>query len=98
MRLRPGQLAPIFSVVDLYGRRISLLDYANVRVLISFFRAAVCPLCTYVSRNSFSAIPSISSKVSTPLPSSIRVQNTDIITWTASRGPPPHCRAGERYL
>ena len=45
MRLRPGQLAPIFSVVDLYGRRISLLDYANVRVLISFFRAAVCPLC-----------------------------------------------------
>ena len=45
MRLRPGQLAPIFSVVDLYGRRISLLDYTNVRVLISFFRAAVCPLC-----------------------------------------------------
>ena len=45
MRLRPGQMAPIFSVLDLYGRRISLLDYANVRVLISFFRAAVCPLC-----------------------------------------------------
>jgi peroxiredoxin len=45
MRLRPGQMAPIFSAVDLYGRHISLLDYANVRVLLSFFRAAVCPLC-----------------------------------------------------
>lgn len=45
MRLRPGQLAPTFSELDLYGRRISLIDYANVRVLLSFFRAAVCPLC-----------------------------------------------------
>jgi peroxiredoxin Q/BCP len=45
MRLRPGQMAPIFSEVDLYGRRVSLMDYANVRVMLSFFRAAVCPLC-----------------------------------------------------
>jgi peroxiredoxin len=45
MRLKPGRLAPIFTTVDLYGQRVSLLDYANVRVLLSFFRAAVCPLC-----------------------------------------------------
>ena len=45
MRLRPGRMAPPFNAVDLYGRRVSLLEYANVRVLLSFFRAAVCPLC-----------------------------------------------------
>jgi peroxiredoxin Q/BCP len=45
MRLRPGQMAPTFTEVDLYGRLVSLTDYANVRVLLSFFRAAVCPLC-----------------------------------------------------
>jgi peroxiredoxin len=45
MKLRPGQMAPIFTEIDLYGRRVSLVDYANVRVLLSFFRAAVCPLC-----------------------------------------------------
>jgi len=45
MRLRPGQMAPMFSALDLYGRRVWLMDYANVRVLLSYFRAAVCPLC-----------------------------------------------------
>jgi peroxiredoxin Q/BCP len=45
MRLRAGQMAPLFSALDLYGERVSLRDYASVRVLLSFFRAAVCPLC-----------------------------------------------------
>lgn len=45
MRLRVGELAPLFDVVDLYGRRVSLnACYGNL-VLISFYRSAVCPLC-----------------------------------------------------
>ncbi|MFI5273850.1 MAG: redoxin domain-containing protein [Ktedonobacterales bacterium] len=46
MRLRPGQLAPQFEVRDIYGQRIRLADYAGSKVLLSFHRAAVCPLCT----------------------------------------------------
>jgi peroxiredoxin Q/BCP len=45
MRLRAGQLAPLFAVHDIYGRQVQLTDFAGWKVLISFHRAAVCPLC-----------------------------------------------------
>jgi thioredoxin-dependent peroxiredoxin len=45
MKLRQGQKAPRFDVVDITGRRVSLDDYTSRKLLISFFRAAVCPLC-----------------------------------------------------
>lgn len=45
MRLKVGQPAPLFDVTDLYGRRISLRAYVGRPVLLSFHRAAVCPLC-----------------------------------------------------
>jgi len=45
VRLSVGQQAPDFAVVDIYGRRISLRDYAGRKLLLSFHRAAVCPLC-----------------------------------------------------
>jgi peroxiredoxin Q/BCP len=45
MRLRPGQLAPLFDETDIYGRRVRLEDLYGYKVLISFHRAAVCPLC-----------------------------------------------------
>jgi thioredoxin-dependent peroxiredoxin len=45
MRLRPGQLAPDFAVRDIYGQPVQLSQYAGWKVLISFHRAAVCPLC-----------------------------------------------------
>src|SRR5262249_18010967 len=46
MRLRPGNSAPLFVSSDVYGRRVSLVDYAGWHVLLSFYRAAVCPLCS----------------------------------------------------
>lgn len=45
MKLRPGQLAPYFSMRDLYGRNISLEAFRGDMVFVSFNRAAVCPLC-----------------------------------------------------
>lgn len=45
MRLKAGQAAPQFTVSDLYGRRVSLHNYAGAYLLLSFHRFAVCPLC-----------------------------------------------------
>lgn len=45
MRLQVGQPAPMFHAVDLYGRRLSLAQYAGTHVLLSFYRFAACPLC-----------------------------------------------------
>jgi thioredoxin-dependent peroxiredoxin len=45
MRLRAGQRAPLFDVADIYGRRIRLSDWRGQKLLVSFHRAAVCPLC-----------------------------------------------------
>jgi len=47
MRLQPGQPAPYFVVSDAYGRTVSLADYAGQHLLVSFYRAAVCPLCNF---------------------------------------------------
>jgi peroxiredoxin len=46
MRLKPGQPAPSFAVEDIYGRRVTLRDYTGRLLLLSFYRAAVCPLCS----------------------------------------------------
>ena len=45
MRLREGQLAPDFDTGDIYGRRVMLERYRGRLTLLSFHRAAVCPLC-----------------------------------------------------
>lgn len=45
MRLRAGQFAPDFDVSDIYGRRVALERYRGRLTLLSFHRAAVCPLC-----------------------------------------------------
>jgi peroxiredoxin Q/BCP len=45
MRLREGQPAPLFEGYDLYGRYVNLAHYAGRMVLVSFYRAAICPLC-----------------------------------------------------
>jgi peroxiredoxin len=45
MRLKVGQPAPLFSVDDMYGRRISLGSFVGQKVMIAFHRSAVCPLC-----------------------------------------------------
>jgi peroxiredoxin len=45
MRLKVGQTAPPFTVLDIAGRPVSLAAYAGTKVMLSFYRAAVCPLC-----------------------------------------------------
>jgi peroxiredoxin Q/BCP len=45
MRLKVGQPAPQFTVQDLAGHPIHLRQYFGTHVLLSFNRAAVCPLC-----------------------------------------------------
>ena len=45
MKLRPGQMAPSFTTTDILGRRVALEDSRGHSVLVSFNRAAVCPLC-----------------------------------------------------
>jgi len=40
MTLRPGQHAPPFQTMDMSGRNISLADYKDKRLLLSFFRYA----------------------------------------------------------
>jgi len=45
MKLKVGQQAPLFHATDIYGRRVSLVEYFGGKLLVSFYRAAVCPLC-----------------------------------------------------
>lgn len=45
MRLKAGQLAPEFIMQDITGSQVSLAQYRGRKVLLSFNRAAVCPLC-----------------------------------------------------
>ncbi len=45
MKLRRGQMAPDFVVRDIFGRTVALADYRGSNVLVTFNRAAVCPLC-----------------------------------------------------
>ncbi len=46
MRLKNGQRAPEFVAPDLTGRPISLTRYSGRKLLLTFYRAAVCPLCS----------------------------------------------------
>ncbi|WP_338792111.1 redoxin domain-containing protein [Bernardetia sp. MNP-M8] len=49
MRLKAGQTAPLFSLEDIYGRKIDLSSYKdkNKKILISFFRNVACPFCNF---------------------------------------------------
>lgn len=37
--------APLFDLVDIFGRRIKLSEYRGKKVLVAFFRHAGCPFC-----------------------------------------------------
>lgn len=45
MHLKPGQFAPNFMQRDMYDRTVSLSQFWGRKVLVSFYRASVCPLC-----------------------------------------------------
>ncbi len=45
MKLKAGDQAKDFSLEDITGKTISLEDYKEKKILLSFFRYASCPLC-----------------------------------------------------
>lgn len=45
MKLQTDLTAPVFKLIDIYGRMIDLSEYKNKKVFIGFFRHAGCPFC-----------------------------------------------------
>lgn len=45
MKLTKGQKAPNFKTIDIWGNEIELLENANQKTLLTFFRYAECALC-----------------------------------------------------
>ncbi|HEY0768878.1 MAG TPA: peroxiredoxin-like family protein [Sphingobacteriaceae bacterium] len=45
MPLKANSKAPLFNLVDIYGRQIDLGAYKSKRLLLGFFRHAGCPFC-----------------------------------------------------
>ncbi|MBL7812426.1 MAG: redoxin domain-containing protein [Bacteroidetes bacterium] len=44
-RLKKGQIAPLFSGIDIQGDTIELGKYKGKKILLAFFRYASCPVC-----------------------------------------------------
>ncbi|HEX5690775.1 MAG TPA: redoxin domain-containing protein, partial [Roseiflexaceae bacterium] len=45
MQIQVGATAPLFRVEDMFGDPVDLRDYADRRLLLSFFRNAACAIC-----------------------------------------------------
>jgi thioredoxin-dependent peroxiredoxin len=45
MKLKKGDAAIHFELIDVFGRPISLKKYQGKRILLSFFRNTACPFC-----------------------------------------------------
>jgi thioredoxin-dependent peroxiredoxin len=45
-RLRPGDTAPAFTLLDADGNKVSLADHAGRKVIVYFYPAALTPGCT----------------------------------------------------
>jgi peroxiredoxin len=45
MKLKQGQKAPNFEIVDIHGTKINLYQVTNQKVILTFFRYAECALC-----------------------------------------------------
>ncbi len=62
MRIKEGQKAKDFTVKDIYGNEISLKDYKEKKLLLSFFRYASCPLCNLRVNQLTTIFPTLDSK------------------------------------
>ncbi|MCK5140845.1 MAG: redoxin domain-containing protein, partial [Candidatus Heimdallarchaeota archaeon] len=62
MRIKEGQKAKDFTVKDIYGNEISLKDYKEKKLLLSFFRYASCPLCNLRVNQLATIFPKLDSK------------------------------------
>jgi peroxiredoxin len=47
MHLKKGQLAPEFSVTDIFGNQIKLNNLKGKKVLLLFMRNTACPFCNF---------------------------------------------------
>ena len=45
-KLKSGDIAPDFAVIDVNGETVRLDDYKGSKVLLTFYRFAACPFCT----------------------------------------------------
>lgn len=45
MRMQPGQIAPDFTINDIFGNPVRLQAFRGKKILLSFYRYASCPLC-----------------------------------------------------
>lgn len=45
MELKPGQLAPDFFGIDIYGKEVRLSDFRGKKIILGFFRNVNCPFC-----------------------------------------------------
>jgi thioredoxin-dependent peroxiredoxin len=43
--IQPSYRAPIFDLMDIYGRQINLESYSDKKIFLGFFRHAGCPFC-----------------------------------------------------
>ena len=46
MKLIKGDIAPNFEVTDCFGNTINLREFANKKILLTFFRNSSCPFCS----------------------------------------------------
>ena len=61
MRIKEGQKAKDFTVTDIYDNEISLKDFKEKKLLLSFFRYASCPLCNLRVNQLATNFPSLES-------------------------------------
>ncbi|MFA9391327.1 MAG: peroxiredoxin family protein [Prolixibacteraceae bacterium] len=45
MKVQVGQIAPNFSITDIFGNNVQLADYKGKKILLGFYRNANCPFC-----------------------------------------------------
>lgn len=62
MRLQEGQLAPLFTVKDIFENQIALNNFAGQNLMISFYRFSSCPFCNLRVRELMRYAPEFQEK------------------------------------
>jgi peroxiredoxin len=60
--MQPGQSAKNFTIEDIAGKTVSLTDYRDKHLMLSFYRYASCPLCNLRVQHLIKQYPSYSQK------------------------------------
>jgi peroxiredoxin len=60
--MQPGQSAKNFTIEDIAGTTVSLTDYRDKHLMLSFYRYASCPLCNLRVQHLIQQYPSYSQK------------------------------------